>query len=321
MALSGSTLACHADNPPMHWIVAYAGWPADGRQGTAPSRALDAMLGRWSIVHRDEGDLDDASMPHERAWARAVGLTPHQGLIPWAAALAADDGITFDDQPVALLSPTHWRVTADHVALLDPEALQLDAQASRSLWASVSTLLQEGGYRTQWGHATRWYASHADWSAMPSASIDRVVNRGIEPWRPSGESGRRWQRLQNEIQMLLHTDGVNDDRAARGQWPINSVWLSGNGPAWPAPQRIEHVRVDRRLRSPYLASDIPSWLTAWQQLDADVLTPWLADSPPDARLTLCGERSSITWSPTGAGWWQRLTSPRAPDAVACLARL
>ncbi len=307
----------------MHWIVAYAGWPAHAPHGTAPCHALEALLARWRVVHRDDGDVDNPSMPHERAWARAMGSEPVPGLIPWARALASEDGLTFGEGAVALLSPTHWRVTADHVALLDPEALQLDDAASHALWTSVATLMQDDGYSTQWGHATRWYASHADWTDLPSASIDRVVNQGIEPWQPAGEVGRRWQRLQNEMQMVLHTAEVNDDRATRGLWPVNSVWLSGNGPGLPTPASVSpvDVHVDRRLRTPYLASDVARWLAAWQQLNAEVVTPWLTAPPSDACLTLCGERSSISLSPQRGPWWKPWTRPRAPNAVQLLAQL
>jgi hypothetical protein len=35
----------------------------------------------------------------------------------------------------------------------------------------------------------------------------------------------------NEIQMLLYTHPVNDEREARGELPVNSVWLWGGGRA------------------------------------------------------------------------------------------
>jgi hypothetical protein len=46
---------------------------------------------------------------------------------------------------------------------------------------------------------------------------------------PSGEAGREWRVLFNELQVLLHAHPVNAARIARGRLPINALWLWGAG--------------------------------------------------------------------------------------------
>jgi hypothetical protein len=40
---------------------------------------------------------------------------------------------------------------------------------------------------------------------------------------------KKWRRLQNELQMILHDHPVNEARLERGELSINSVWLYGCG--------------------------------------------------------------------------------------------
>ena len=121
--------------------------------------------------------------------------------------------------------------------------------------------------------------------AMPSASIDRVIGRNVDRWLIAGTEGRLLRRLQNEVQMLLHSHALNAEREARGLLPVNSVWISGCGVAQPSNAKVQ---VDARLRAPALAEDWAAWCKAWDSLDA----AWPQNL---TRLTLCGERSSATF--------------------------
>ncbi len=123
----------------------------------------------------------------------------------------------------------HWRVGADAIHLADPRSLELDEPASRTLFDAVRPLFESEGFALHWGAPLRWYASHADLAAMPTASLDRVVGRSIDRWLPAEPSARLVRRLQNEVQMLLYTHPVNIEREAAGALTVNSFWLSGCG--------------------------------------------------------------------------------------------
>jgi hypothetical protein len=69
---------------------------------------------------------------------------------------------------------------------------------------------------------------------LTPASLDRVVGRVIDGWMPRAGEAKALRRLQQEMQMLLYTHPVNEERARGGLLPVNSFWASGTG-ALPQP--------------------------------------------------------------------------------------
>jgi hypothetical protein len=299
----------------MHLIVPYAAPLSDeGRaaMSSLATPALDTLLRHWHESHRDSGDEYTLSMPHEHALARALGLAGADGCLPWAARLAAADGIPVGDRPWGLLSPACWRVGNDGVHLVDPALLDLDEVESRTLFDAVRPLFDSEGVTVAWGAPLRWYAAHEALRGLATASLDRAIGRNVERWLPRQPQARLMRRLQNEVQMLLHRLPLNEAREAAGALPVNSFWLSGCGTA--LPERGHDTRLDQRLRAPALRNDWAAWLTAWRALDAEAIAPLLAAAArgEPARLTLCGERGSVEFAPRPRPWWQRLAHRLTP---------
>lgn len=299
----------------MHLLIAFAAPLSEGVRAALPRLAtsgLDRLLARWAEVGRDTGDEDSLSTPHERAHAAALGLTGADGCLPWAARQAAIDGVAVGSLAWGLLTPVHWRVGSDGVHLVDPDALALSDTDSRTLFDAVKPLFESEGYTLAWGAALRWYAAHASLQGLATASLDRVIGRNIDAWLPRQPEAKRQRRLQNEVQMLLHSHPLNDDREARGLLPVNSFWLSGCGAL--QAERAHDLRYDDRLRAPALRDDANAWCAAWQALDRDAIAPLAAaaERGDAARLTLCGARSSIEFAPRPRGWWQRIAAAVAP---------
>jgi hypothetical protein len=299
----------------MHLLIAFTAPLAEGLRAALPRLAtpvLERLLARWAEVRRDAGDEDSLSPPHERAHAAALGLTGADGCLPWAARQATLDGIDVGALAWGLLTPVHWRVGSDGVHLADPDALTLSDADSRALFNAVRPLFESEGYTLAWGAALRWYAAHASLQGLATASLDRVIGRNIDAWLPRQPEAKRLRRLQNEVQMLLHSQPLNDDREARGLLPVNSFWLSGCGAL--QAERSHELRYDDRLRASALRDDANAWCAAWQALDREAIAPLLAaaESGQAARLTLCGARSSIEFAPLPRGWWQRIAAAVAP---------
>jgi hypothetical protein len=169
-----------------------------------------------------------------------------------------------------------------------------------------------------WGAPLRWYLSHPSLAGLATASIDRVIGRNVDRWLTADPASRLLRRLQNEVQMQLYGHPINERREALGQLPVNSFWLSGCGVA----QRVVGAspKVDERLRSPALADDWAAWVKAWDTLDAGPLAELAAAcrSGADVRLTLCGERASVSWASARRSAWQRLQGALNKPAVAPL---
>ena len=287
-------------------LIPFAAPWADAGRAAAATLALPnlrRLLARWREVERDDGDPWSPSPPHERALARALGWQGAAGCLPWAARAAAADGVAgvgASDVAWGLLTPAHWHVGTDQVSLVDPDALQLDAAASRAFFDAVQPLFTSEGFALHWGAPLRWYAAHEDLADLPTASLDRVIGRNVDAWLGVGDAAsrpasRRVRRLHSEVQMMLHAHPLNDVREARGLLPVNALWLSGCGVA--QADAAPPPRVDDRLRAPALADDWPAWCagergwaafahdddrTPWQRIGA-----WFAPAPTTAQ---CLER-------------------------------
>jgi hypothetical protein len=293
----------------MHLFLPFAAPLAETARAALPMLVLpmlERLLAGWGVVQRDAGDDDSLSMPHERTWAAALGWRAPDGALPWAARHAALDGLDVGTSAWGELTPVHWRIGSDGVHLVDPGALALSEADSRALLAAVQPLFASEGYTLLWGAPLRWYAAHPSLQGLATASIERAIGRNIERWLPRNAAGKGLRRLQNEVQMLLHDHPLNDAREAAGAPPVNSFWLSGCGV--PQAAQANDVQVDARLRGPALQGDWAAWCAAWQALDADTLAPLLTTAARNepVRLTLCGERSSVTLAPQARPWWRRM---------------
>lgn len=308
----------------MHLMIPHASALDDDCEQTLQTLALPhlaTLLGTLQALAPLGGDELAPLTPQELAQAQAWGWT--EGSTAFAAAQAEDDGLDTGGLAWALLTPLHLNVTSDQVTALHPALLELGEQESRAFLDALRPLFPaEEGWRFAWGAATRWYVAHPDLAGQTSASLDRVINRNVDPWMPEA---RLLRRLQNELQMLLHRLPPNEPREARGALALNSVWISGCGLARPR-RHDPALRLDKRLREPLLTQDWASWREAWLALDAgplrELLSAHQAGTP--VALTLCGERSAQRWESRPrkglAGLWQRLAAPRA-DVAAALSAL
>jgi hypothetical protein len=341
---------------PMHLVIPFASALSAEVVQSLPRLALPnlaRLLARLTPAARDAADAYTLSPPHERALAAAWGWGGDDGLYPVAAQAAAADGIETADAPWSLVTPAHWHVGREHIAMADPEALELDAAASRELFEAVRALFEDDGCRLAWGAPERWYASHPAFEAMPAASLDRVIGRNVDFWLGGSERGRSakravsaqgaaasshpaaakgvdgatqqraaaaaWvRRLQSEVQLLLYPHPINEAREARGALAVNSFWLSGCGRRQGADPGA--VDVDWTLRRPLLDGDAAAWAAAWTALDGGAIARLLAaleGGDASVALTLCGERNAQRFTAAPRSLWSRLRSvARRPLVVA-----
>ena len=284
----------------MHLLIPFACSDAPGCTEALQSLRLphlESLLQRLALVETDGGAVASLSPPHERALARLCGLAAADGCIPWAAREARR---THPGQPEAAwawISPVHWKVGAHQIDMTDPAALALDEEASRTLLAAMAPYFAEDGIALHYAAPQRWLAQGPVFDQLPSASLDRVVGRDIRHCMPAAPALRR---LQNEMQMLLYTHPVNDARSAQGQLAVNSFWVSGTG-------KLPHTGLrdptdmpvqDDRLRDGALRGDWAAWARAWAEVDQSSCAELLdrLGREPDSRITLCGERSALSFA-------------------------
>lgn len=270
------------------------------------SRLLGLLTPEAETVGDDEQNL---LSPHERAIARLRGVD--DDLPPTAAWAVREAGHTPGQAAWALLTPIHLSVGTDAVTALEPASLGLDEDASRAFLNALDPLFPAAeGWRTQWLAVDAWAVAHDSLDGLATASLSRILNRGVETWMPHA---RPLRTLMNEIQLLLHNHALNLARESRGERALNSVWISGCGRDRGGPPPADLV-VDDRLAAPMRVGDLYAWSEAWKALDqgpiAQALRRLQAGEP--CQLTLSGDRLARHWIRHPAGPWQKLRERLSP---------
>ena len=311
------------DTPHLLVPYAHASDPACQAQlATLQLPHLATLMATLAPEPLDSGSDSDWTPPHERAWARALGLAPAQGpcpdgLLPWAAWTTQRH-----DAACAWFTPCHWQAGMDRVTVLPPDGLALDPLDDRALLAALAPFCLEDGIQLTWHSPGRWLATGQVFEGLRTASLDRVAHRRPDGWLPNSPdpaATRLLARLMNEAQMLFYTHPVSDRRQAQGQPPINGLWVSGAG-RWTGAQLPTHglapTVVQAPLQTAALRGDWEAWAQAWVAFDNSLLVQVEhAQAGHGLRLTLCGERHAQTWGPTrrpAPGWWTRWRAARAP---------
>ena len=338
----------------MHLIVPFAGVMSEAgraaaRELTLPhlARALDGMAVQWLAAPAGaDPEAPELSLtpPHEHAKALAWGLSVTDGQVPWAALEAGRLGLPgagggssagsdarSDPGPIKAwgrLTPAHWQLGTEQITMFAPQLLALDSAASAAFMQAVRPLFETEGFELHATEAGHWLARHPVLADLPCASLDRVIGRNVDLWLPADPRTRLVRRLQNEVQMFLHTHPLNEERERHGALPVNSFWLDGCGVAPAAliaagPASSETVIEDDRLRAPALNEDWFAWSRAFAQLDEGPIAQALqaAREGQPVRLSLCGERQACTLTARPLTAWQRLRTAWHRPPMAAVHRL
>lgn len=184
------------------------------RGGAAPRLpALELLLARGRRKAEGAQPVED--------WVRA-SFELGEGPFP-AGALTV---LAFGGNPGAdawmRADPVHLRVMHDRLLVVPAEALELSPEEARALCDGLNAHF--AGMEFTAFEARRWCAR-----LTVSIAIDArhpLESAGREAAPPAHAAA-----LLNELQMALHAHPVNAAREARGEPPVNSVWLWGAGRA------------------------------------------------------------------------------------------
>ena len=280
-------------DPTSHLIVPFASCSGgDWLQAISSTDLtnLGKLLRGMKLVKTDTGQAESLSPPHERVLAEACGLTAStDGLIPWAALEAKAK----PNEGWAFITPCHWAMGREHATLTDPATLALNEPEARTLLGAMQPYFATEGITLHYLQPTRWLARGDVFAALPTASPDRVLGRNVDRWLPAS---RQIKLLQNEMQMLLYTHPINDERAAIGQRSVNSFWVSGSGALKETNTATPHVNITRAFAQAAFTNDWAAYAQAWTQLDANDIAQLLAqqNTGKTVRISLCGESNAMT---------------------------
>ena len=271
---------------------------------------LRQLLATLTLVDNDVGTDESFSPPHERALAKAQGLPVVDGCIPWAAQKAVTLGLNpAQSLPWCFVTLCHSAVGIGSMTMEDPDQLQVSEAESRQLFTDMLPYFAEDGLTLHYLEPTLWLCSGEPLRDVRTASFDRVIGKNLSEWQPAQGESAKLRRLQNEMQMLLYTHTVNDARSHTKMAPINSIWLHGTGELTALKSKVStNISTPRSLADAALREDWAAWAQAWQALDASVCGDLLkrVQAGEPVTLTLCGERSALTYELRPKSAWEQL---------------
>ena len=295
-------------------VIAYALWPTAPQQPAKDlnpwQAALHAVeqqpamqqLARLQAVKLAYPTDDSSCSSHECACAQALGWQLPIDLLPFAALAAHEHQLTCPpDHGWAFVDLVHAEFNQGQMFYSLPA--NLTASESDSFLQAMQTYFEEDGIHLQTLAAGRFLAHATSLKNLPSVSLAQVLQDGThalaesQPLAAQSPAQRLLRRLQNEMQMLLYTHPLNEQR----QQTVNSFWLSGTGDL-PAGSR-SHVKLHTGLQASFLAQDTQAWAAQWARLAEEVIWPALQQN---RSVLLCGPQRVVQLQAGKSNWMQAL---------------
>ena len=141
--------------------------------------------------------------------------------------LLADKGVAGEHYWLRA-DPVHLRVMRDRIVLADSGVLAISAAEAEALAQAIGAHFG-AAFSPIPLHPARWYLRLDTAPQLSTTPVSMAAGCDIDPLLPTGEDAMRFRGVLNELQMLLFEHPVNQAREARGELPVNALWLWGGG--------------------------------------------------------------------------------------------
>ncbi len=185
--------------------------------------ALAILLARAARV-------DDGAC-YETLICRLFGVEEHREYdLPVAAITHLADFASEHGGGWMRADPAHLQPDLGKLILFDGGSYSLGMHEARQLVSDLNAALAAHAIEIKVGRdPKRWYVRLEGAAAVKTWPPSAVATRHLEGFLPKGRDAKRWVRLMNEVQMVLHDTAVNREREDRGEPAINSLWFWGAG--------------------------------------------------------------------------------------------
>lgn len=214
----------------MLWLVPHLFPPPRLLEAATPDLRLPALQTLLARGSRRPGSDEGV----EAALCEALGIARQQDW-PLAPITLEADGGKAGGAYWLRADPVHLRPMRDRVVLTDCAELAITQDEADALAAAIGAHFGDV-LRPDPLHPQRWYLSFIQPPRLTTTPVSVATGRAIDSLLPAGEDAAQVRAQLNELQMLLFADPINQAREARGDLPVNSVWLWGGGirPAVPS---------------------------------------------------------------------------------------
>ncbi len=149
--------------------------------------------------------------------------------IPYAALSRLVDEASRPQGVWMRVDPIHLKPTANGLILMDSRQFSLNQHDALALAALLRDKFIELNCTLEVPVADRWYLQLPNIPNIKTSSIYEVAGQDVSDYMLQGEHKAQWLSLLNEIQMMLHDCSINEQRNAKGEPVINSLWFWGVG--------------------------------------------------------------------------------------------
>jgi hypothetical protein len=309
-----------------------------------PLPAFTTLLGRGRLRHLPPAD----TTAH---LAAAGGLaTPLPAAALRRLALRGESG----NDAWLCLDPVRLRFAERSMIVDDPRSLQLSAEESATLAASLAPTFAALGRIDVLSPDTWNLRLNADAPAF--TPLSEAAGRSAAPL-PGGPAYAPWRQALSEAQILLHEHPLNKAREAAGKPAVNSLWPWGGG-RLPSPGAGRHdafwsgdpvaagvarllgishaelpagfvastarnpLAIHDAMEGPARGADAIAWRDALEAFEAGWLAPALAALRSGRLDGLCllapGELGSAELQVSRSDLWKFWRKPRALNELASL---
>lgn len=238
----------------------------------------------------------------QKGFLPAEGFNLSTGLGPLRA------GMTASDEKVWIADLCSVAVGREGARLIPPQALTLESEEANALFDAVKPLWEHSEISALPIGTGRWRVWLPRDATLLSITPEAVSSLSVSDWWPQDPSMKTWRKLLNEVQMVWHDHPVNEKRVERGLPPVNSLWLYGGAFGWKPVQATAQPTFYHGLTKSFLESDWGAWI---EELPA--LSAYINSIDSITRLTLTGERRTVTLTPKIRHWWQAFLPRRTQN--------
>jgi hypothetical protein len=154
---------------------------------------------------------------------------PSEADIPVAAITRTADTGSSSEGWWLRIDPVHLYPDRDQLLLFGPRVLEIMQHEADALVEQLNALYAEDEWIFDAPHPERWYLKVSHAPGIKTVPLDQVIGRDINLHLPSGSEGKSWHGIMTEMQMLMHSSSINQQRESGNQLTINSVWCWGGG--------------------------------------------------------------------------------------------
>jgi len=271
--------------------------------------------------------------PFEAVKLQQLGYTPSEGANLGTGLASLHAGVRNPSETVWLAELSAITVGREGATIAHPASFEVTPDEADALFDAVSGLWADRAISALPINARQWRIWLDPSASTRSLTPAAMAEMRLSDWWPQEDSLREWRRLLNEIQMVWHEHPVNTARAARGEVPINSLWLFGGAQGWspghssvptgadpknqtraqkevlasnqPQAVALPSALIYEGLHTPYLQGDWAAWIAA-----LPALSEYLSALDPNTTLTLTGKQRAVVLTPARKRWWHALLAPR-----------